>query len=320
MRVAIIVPVSPFEPAEMIKRSVLDLKNLNSSDFDCKFLYVIDVRNDMDERPKIPLKMGMDVLVRKHSRGKRAGAINDAISHLKNFSPDYVAIFDVDSEPARDFLVNAIRSLESADNAYIASSPRRISNPINLCSETIEVEYALINFLLKKSGFKQFNGLIGVLRWDILKKYRIDERFITEDAEFATRMHSLGYKALFVRDSWIREQAPLDWKDLYFQRKRWYFGGLQLWNYFNQVKKSSDIRFKISWLLSLTLTYFISLFLPLILLSPPLLLAKYGRRKLKITLGLLIHALVLQAAAFSSLADFLRGRGVEWKPQKRLVE
>ncbi len=319
MRVAVVVPVSPLESAEIIKRSVARIKNLNFSDLDFKILYVIDLKNENDERAKIPLKMGVDILRRKHSRGKRAGAINDAMAYLMDFSPNYVAIFDVDSEPENNFLIKAISALEEDPRAYIASSPRRISNPINLCTQTIEVEYFLINYLLRKSKFKQFNGLIGVLRADILKKYRIDERYITEDAEFATRMHTLGYKALYVRDSFIREQAPLSWRDLFFQRKRWYFGGLQLWNYWNRVKKS-NWGFKISWVLSLTLTYFIAFFLPLITLSPILLCAKFGGKKLKVSLGLLFHVLVLQAAAFASVNDFLKGRGIEWKPQKRLVE
>ena len=320
MRVAIVVPVSPFEPPEMIRNSVLGIKNMDLSGLDYKIIYVIDLKGEDDRRYLIPLKMGAEVIIRKHSRGKRAGAINDAIRRLESFSPDYVAVFDVDSIPEKYFLLKAVNALEKSERAYIASSPRKVSNPVNLCSRTIEIEYSLINFLLRKSGFKQFNGLIGVLKWEVFKNNRIDERFLTEDAEFATRMHSLGYKALYVKDSWIKEQAPLDWKDFFFQRKRWYYGGLQLWRYFGMVKKSSSLHFKASWFLSLTLTYFIALFLPLIFISPILLFVKYGGRKLKIAIGLLIHVLVLQAAASTSIAEFLRGRGVEWKPQKRLVE
>ncbi|RLI83415.1 glycosyltransferase family 2 protein [Archaeoglobales archaeon] len=319
MRVAVVVPVSPFESAEIIKNSVKRIKNLDFSNFDFKILYVIDLKDERDERVRILLKMGVDVLKRRHSRGKRAGAINDAIAYLEDFSPDYVAIFDVDSEPNRDFLLKLVEALENDPEAYIASSPRRISNPVNLCTETIEVEYLLINYLLRKSGFKQFNGLIGVLRWDILKRYRIDERYVTEDAEFATRMHSIGYKALYVRDSCVKEQAPLTWKDLFFQRKRWYFGGLQLWNYFSKVKRSRW-GFRISWIMSLTLTYFIAFFSPIIAFSPILLCAKFGGKKIKVSLGLLFHVLILQSAAFASINDFLKGRGIEWRPQKRLVE
>jgi len=318
MKIAVIVPVSPFEPPEMIRQSVSKIKNLNFSDSDCRILYVIDLESEMDRRYRIPKKMGVDVLVRGHSRGKRAGAINDAIRRLENFSPDYVAIFDVDSEPDEDFIVKAVEVLEDTE-AYIVSSPRMISNPVNFCTQTVEVEYALINFLLRKSGFRQFNGLIGVLRWDVLRRYRIDERYLTEDAEFATRMHALGYKALFLRESYIKEQAPLSWKELYSQRRRWYYGGLQLWNYFKLVRDSPNPNFKLSWFLSLTLTYFIALFLPLLILSPILLLSR-GVGKLKIAIGLFLHVLILQTAAFSSIAEFLRGRGVEWSPQKRLVE
>jgi cellulose synthase/poly-beta-1,6-N-acetylglucosamine synthase-like glycosyltransferase len=320
MRVAVIVPISQFEPPEIVERSVRRIKNLDFSDFEYKILYVMDLGSESDDRALIPIRMGVEVLKRRHSRGRRGGAINDAVAFLNSFSPDYVAIFDVDSEPEKFFLVKAIRQLENAKDAYIASSPRRISNPVNLCTQTVEVEYNLINFLLRKSGFKQFNGLIGVLRWSNLKKQRIDERCLTEDAEFATRMHSKGFKGIVVRDSWIEEQAPLEWRELYFQRKRWYFGGLQLWRYSNLVKRAKNNHFKISWFLSLTLTYLIALFLPLIPIFLFLLPAKYGIRKLKISLGLFFHVLLLQAAAFASLNEFLKGRGVEWRPQKRLVE
>jgi|Deesub1362A_J573_1020465.scaffolds.fasta_scaffold00195_11 cellulose synthase/poly-beta-1,6-N-acetylglucosamine synthase-like glycosyltransferase len=326
-KIGVIVPVSPFEPPELIKKSVKWIKSLHYDPFEVKIVYVVDLKqnlkkdlkNEIDNRGKIPLCMGVDVVERKFNRGKRAGAINDAIEYLKNFNPDYIAIFDVDSRPEKDFIIRCVDELEKNPKAYIASSGRYISNPVNPCSETVEAEYYLINFLLKRYGFKQFNGLIGVLRADLIMNHGLNENAITEDADFATRMHTLGYEAIFVEGTRVFEQAPLKWSDLYAQRKRWYFGGLQLWNYYPDVFKA-ERKFKFSWIASLTIPYFISIVTPFLILAPPLILYKFRKLgKVKVTAGLLIHILILQFAALSSLWNFIRGRGVEWRPQKRVT-
>jgi cellulose synthase/poly-beta-1,6-N-acetylglucosamine synthase-like glycosyltransferase len=192
---------------------------------------------------------------------------------------------------------------------------------MNLVSQTVEVEYYLINFLLRKSKFKQFNGLIGVLRAEHLMKYRLNENAITEDADFATRMHCLGYRAILVDGIKIYEQAPLSWKDLVSQRKRWYYGGLQLWKYWRSVKATKNLGFILSWLSALTITYMIVLFVPLLILAPPLLLYKFRSfKKVLVTFGLLIHAILLQYSAICAIAKYIRGRGMEWSPIKRVPQ
>ena len=318
IKLGVIVPVSPFEPKEILLKSANHLKSLDYDSFDVKIVYVVDKRGKNDDRAKALRRLGVDVIERDTTRGKRAGAINDALKYLAPFKPDYVAIFDVDSRPAKDFVVKCVEALERNPKAYIASSPRYISNPVNLVSQTIELEYHLINFLLKRSKFRQFNGLIGVLRADLLMKHRLREDAITEDADFATRMHCLGYEAIYVEDTKIYEQAPLSWKDLISQRKRWYYGGLQLWRYRRCVFSSGNGGFVLSWLSALTLTYAIILFLPFLLLAPPLILYRFRSfKKVLVTFGLLVHTVLLQYSAICALAKYLRGRGMEWSPIKR---
>ncbi|RLI88957.1 MAG: glycosyltransferase family 2 protein [Archaeoglobales archaeon] len=317
MRVAIIVPVSPYEPAEILVQSVRHLKSLEFGKMRVKILYVLDLNGKNDNRGEILKKEGVEVLQRENTRGKRAGAINDALKALKDFKPTYIAIFDVDSRPAKDFIVKCVKALDAEPRAYIASSPRYISNATNLVSSTICAEYMLINFLLKRTGFKQFNGLIGVLRADYLFKYRLKEDAVAEDADFATRMHAKRFKALLVNTA-VYEQAPLTWRDLLNQRERWYYGGLQLWKYWKDVKRSGRPKFIRGWVMALTLTYFVFLLSPLILLSPPLILYKFKNvKKLPVIAGLAIHAFLLQYAAFRAMVNFGKKKGVEWKAIKR---
>ncbi len=316
-RLAVIVPISPFESEDIVLKSVEHLKSLDYNDFEVRIVYVVDKNLRIAEILK---KHNVKVLFRENSKGKRAGAINHALKYLKKFKPDYIAIFDVDSRPEKNFIIECVNALENCENCYIASSKRYINNGINIVSETIEAEYRLINFLLSKSGFKQFNGLIGVLKGDILMKEMLNENAITEDADFATRMHIKGYRAKFVKTTKIYEQAPITWKDLYDQRKRWYFGGLQLWKYWRLVR-NSEKKFRISWLLSLTLTYITSVFTPLLILAPFIILSYYkSLRKFKVFLGLTIHVFLLQIAAIDALTSFITKRSVEWKKIKRIVK
>jgi len=321
MKLAVVVPVSPFEDEEIIRRSIEHLKSLDYDNLDVKFVYVIDSNGKNDRRPETARRMRVEVVFREDRRGKRAGAINDALKHLSEFKPDYVAIFDVDSRPEKNFIVECVKALESCDDCYIASTKRYISNPINLVSETVEAEYYLINYLLGRSKFRQFNGLIGVLRAEFLMKEGLNEWAVAEDADFATRMHAKGRKALLVTTSKIYEQAPITWRDLYNQRIRWYYGGLQLWRYRKEMRKASlGVRF--SWYLALTLTFIPVLFLPLLFILPPFLLVAHFRKipKIKVTLGLIIHALILQYSALKALFSFVRKREVEWGAMQRVVD
>lgn len=309
-RVAIIVPVSVNEPEEILRESAEHLKSLG----DFKILYVFD-GNESDTRVQMLRKMGCEVLARDSKRGKRAGAINDALVHLK-IIPDFIAIFDVDSRPSKDFITNCVRCLKKDSRAYIASTKRAVSNPVNMLTKTVEFEYKLINFLLRISKFKQFNGLIGVLNGKILAREKLREDAITEDADFATRMHAREYRALLC-EGILEEQAPIYWRDFYNQRKRWYYGGLQLWRYLKDVLACRDLSFKISWLTSLTLTYFPVLFLPLIVLSIfPLLIYK-KRDAFKLYVGLIIYCIVLQIASLSAIVKLVKGDEVEWVAIKR---
>ncbi len=306
-------PIATNEPEGVIAGSAKHLKKLKEID---EVIYVFDGSED-DERVSLLRNFGCKVIARNTKRGKRAGAINDALSCIKK--AEYIAIFDVDSRPNEEFVRNCVKALERDKRAYIASTRRLISNAVNTLTKTIELEYNIINFFLSRSKFKQFNGLIGVLNGEILKRERLREDVITEDADFATRMHVKGYKAILC-EGYIYEQAPLYWKDFYNQRKRWYFGGLQLWRYLNDVLKSKNLGFKISWLSSLTLTFVPILFLPLILMALPSLLIYKKREGFKLYIGLIAYCLTLQLASLSAIVNMLKGEEIEWVAIKRSLE
>ncbi|MGC9444076.1 MAG: glycosyltransferase [Candidatus Methanospirareceae archaeon] len=326
-RVAVIVPVAEFEDMNVVLKSAQHLSSLAWGELEAKIVYAVDVAAPDDERVALLQREGMTVCTRK-SRGKRAGAINDALRYLSDFNPDYVALFDVDSRPELNFVVVCVHALESDQTAYIASSRRYIYNPVNLVAQTIQAEYFLLNFLLNKSDFKQFNGLIGVLRADLLAQYKLNEDAIAEDADYATRMYARGYRAILVQGTQLYEQAPIRWRDLLNQRKRWHYGGLQLWRYWRDVKRCGNRKFIRAWLLALTLSYMVIIFLPFSILTPFVLLGYPTKRlpakalpkpPLRITVGLILHLFLLQYSAIVAIMNYLRGRDVEWTAIKRVA-
>jgi len=318
-KIAVIIPVSKSEDTQVVLNSV---KRIVALDHDehliVRILYAVDINSENDERIKLLKKEGVEVCSRR-MRGRRAGAINDALIYLADFNPDFVVLFDVDSRPARNFISECVDALENDTRAYIASSRRYISNPVNLISRTIQAEYYALNFLLKISAFKQFNGLIGVLRADLLYKHKLNEDAIAEDADYATRMHARGYKAILVPSTTIYEQSPVRWRDLLSQRKRWYYGGLQLWRYWADVKRSNNKTFICSWVMALTITYCIIFFLPFVLVSPFIILRYSTSPKISpsVSAGLILYTLALQYAAIVAIFNFVSGRSIEWKSMKR---
>jgi cellulose synthase/poly-beta-1,6-N-acetylglucosamine synthase-like glycosyltransferase len=320
-KIAVLVPVSESEYSQVVLQSVEKTRSLDYENLIAKMVYVVDVTTERDERISLLKKEGVEVFSRR-KRGKKAGALNDALLYLAEFKPDYVALFDVDSRPERNFIKECVTALENDPGAYIASSRRYISNPVNLVSRTIQAEYYILNFLLKRSAFKQFNGMIGVLRADLLYQHKLDEDAIAEDADYATRLYAQNYHAVLVYSTRLHEQAPVRWRDLLNQRKRWLYGGLQLWRYWDVVKRSSNRDFVHAWILALTLSYCPLIFLPLALFAPLLLLflSKKASPELSpsVSVGLVLYILILQYSAILAIFKFIRGRGVEWKAMKRV--
>ena len=317
-RVAIIVSVSPFEPEDVVLKSADHIRNLCFDGLETKIVYVIDLNGKEDRRGLKLKEMGVEVYERYHSRGRKAGAINDCIRFLKisGFEPDYVVFFDVDSRPSHNFVIECVRALEKEKNAYMSSSERRVINPDSFVAETLDIEYRIFNYFLKRSSFKNFNGLIGAVKGDLIIKNPLDEGSFAEDLEFNVRMHAMGYRSIFVDGCPVYEQAPVRWIDLYRQRKRWYYGGIQL---LRKEYLRKNLKFGILIFSEIVAAHLIGLFLPFIILGSPIILYRYRKiKKLRILAGLAVYLAVNQAAALVSLYSFLRRREIEWQGVKRV--
>lgn len=322
-KVGIIVPVAPFEPFEIIQRSVDSVRSLNLEGLEARVIYVLDEIED-ERLEWLEEQEDVEVIGRTSTRGRRAGAINDAIGKIKNL--DYAAVFDVDSRPDPEFLVECVRELENNERAVIASGARYITNEsAGVLPRVVAVEYRLFADFYRLfnwgDGFKQFNGLIGVLDAQVLGRLGLDERVACEDFDYTQRVYLEGYVAAFTKGARVGEQAPTNVKELFNQRVRWYTGAYEgLTRYFGRfIRSEIPASRRASWLAAVTLPFICAVFSPLVVF--------YVKRVWDTSqntldfmvrfLGTFFYAWLLQVCGITAVIKNLLGRDIGWKETTR---
>lgn len=328
-RLDVIVPVAPFEPISVLKKSVDCILDLKRGDLDVRTIYVLDLKDENDDRLKFLEEMPITVIARKNNRGRRAGAINDALdAHKHENTPDYLALFDVDSRPDRNFLIECTDVLRPNKNVIIASGARFITNEDeNIVTKTIAAEYCFFSDVYrlfeKFDGFNQFNGMIGVLNLRIMRNIRVDrldESISCEDLDFTQKSYLAGFIGGFTPNTMVGEQAPSNIRDLFNQRVRWLSGAYQGLRTYLPSFIASDISVskKLAWFLALSLPFVAFLATPVAPLYGVRLWAKYGVRRAVIqTFGLIGHLWLITLCGVVALAKQVFGGRVEWKESRR---
>jgi len=317
MGIAVIIPVSPFEPERTIRRSVEHFSKLSERE-NLRVYYVLDdegMKNILQDFP-------VEVIVRGGSRGKRAGALNDA---LKVVGEDFIAIFDVDCIVEEDFFEKALEALQKDEKIAIVSGCRRVLNErSSLITRIVSSEYCffcdIFRLMNHFKGFLHFNGLIGLLRTSALRNKSFNERVLCEDIEMMNRLLLDGFRAKLI-PSVIFEEAPLNLRDLINQRIRWSAGAVESLKFFSLkiLRAPLPLSLKLSWLITM-LSPFYSFLLSFLV---PL----YSWRLLQISdnwkdfllrfFGLFLYGWIISFCALSALLKKISGRRIEWKALKR---
>ncbi|UZE92351.1 MAG: glycosyltransferase family 2 protein [Methanosarcinales archaeon] len=320
MKLDIIVPVSPHEPLSLVEKSFESLSQLEHGNLNVHMTYVIDV-SGKDPRVEFLQSKNVNIIARPSRRGRRAGAINDALDSI--YETDYLAFFDVDSRPERDFLIECTKALR--DDVVIASAPRYVTNPeASVTARIVSAEYNILSDLYRLlercDGFKQFNGLIGILDARIFTDRRLNESAACEDIDLMQELYLEGKTAAFVDTTRVGEQSPIYIRDYYHQRVRWLAGAYEGLRNFSKFKRAKiPMSGKITWFSAMIIPFFISLFCPLVILyGIRLWQLSNGTRDFTIKLfGLIMHAWILQICGLAVLYAQLFNMSIKWKEMHR---
>ena len=327
----VIVPVAHYEPISVLKKSVDCILGLEKGDMNVRVTYVLDITDKTDDRLKFLGGVPVAVITRTSTRGRRAGAINDALDACKQApgnAPDYVALFDVDSRPDKNFLIECTHLLRSNKNVIIASGARFITNENeNIITKTIAAEYCFFSdvYLMfeRFDGFNQFNGMIGVLNIKTMRDYQfnhLDESASCEDLDFTQRAYLAGFTGGFAQNTRVGEQAPSTIRELFNQRVRWLSGACQgLRTYLPSfITAQISVSKKLAWFLAVSLPFVAFLATPVVPLYGARLRGKYGLHSVIIrTFGLVGHVWLITLCGSVALAKQMFGRHIEWGESKR---
>jgi cellulose synthase/poly-beta-1,6-N-acetylglucosamine synthase-like glycosyltransferase len=167
---------------------------------------------------------------RANREGFKAGAL---AAGLKTAKGEFVAIFDADFTPPKDFL---LRTVDHFTNPKVAMVQTRWTHINRHYSFLTEVEAILLDghFVLEHSGrarsgvFFNFNGTAGVWR-----RAAIDDAggwqhdTLTEDTDLSYRAQLKGWKFVYLQDVECPAELPVEMTAFKTQQARWAKGLIQ---------------------------------------------------------------------------------------------
>jgi cellulose synthase/poly-beta-1,6-N-acetylglucosamine synthase-like glycosyltransferase len=175
---------------------------------------------------------GVDIkfLYRADRRGYKAGALE---AGLKTARGEYIAIFDADFIPSRDFLMRLLPHFRDPQIAMVQARWGHINQDYSLLTK---IQSILLDghFVLEHGGrnrsgrFFNFNGTAGIWR-----RAAIDDAggwqhdTLTEDLDLSYRAQLRGWRFVFVSDVIAPAEVPVEMNAFKSQQFRWAKGSIQ---------------------------------------------------------------------------------------------
>lgn len=174
-------------------------------------------------------------LTRSANEHAKAGNLNNG---LANSTGEFVAVFDADHAPARDFLQETVPYFARDSRLFLVQTPHFFLNPDPLernlrTFETMpsenEMFYGVIQRGLDRWNAAFFCGSAALLRREaLLTNEGFAGRSITEDCETAIELHSKGWNSIYVDRPLVAGLQPATFASFIGQRTRWAQGMMQI--------------------------------------------------------------------------------------------
>ncbi|MCB0610973.1 MAG: glycosyltransferase [Lewinellaceae bacterium] len=163
-------------------------------------------------------------------QGYKAGALKDAMPFAKG---EFIAIFDADFLPKRDFLKKTIPHFKDPSVGVVQTRWEHINEDYSLITQ-LQALQLNVHFTVEQAGrmrgnyLLQFNGTAGVWR-----RKTIDDAggweadTLTEDLDLSIRAQLKGWKIHFLEDVTSPAELPAEMNSLKSQQFRWMKGGAE---------------------------------------------------------------------------------------------
>ena len=220
------------EPAEIVEETVRAALRMDYPNFKVYVLndgYVAKKEN-WEEIEKLAIRLGAFCITRLVPGGAKAGNINHALSFTAN---PFVAIFDADHVPARNFLKETMPYFVDPKLAYVQTPQFYKNHELNSVTGGAWEQQTLFYGPICK-GRNRLNSVAMCGTNMVIRRTALDdvggmrEESITEDFLTGFLMHKRGWRSLYVPRVLASGRAPEDFLSYAKQQSRWARGGLDL--------------------------------------------------------------------------------------------
>lgn len=169
-------------------------------------------------------------ITREVRTGFKAGALRDGTQYAKG---EFLAIFDADFLPRRDFLKATIPHFENPEVGVVQTRWEHINEDYSLITR-LQALQLNVHFTVEQQGRKagnymlQFNGTAGVWRKETIADaggWEADT--LTEDLDLSIRAQLKGWEIVYLEKFDSPAELPIDMNGLKSQQFRWMKGGAE---------------------------------------------------------------------------------------------
>jgi len=162
--------------------------------------------------------------------GYKAGALKEATLKAKG---EFIAIFDADFLPRRDFLLETIPYFKDPKTGVVQTRWEHINQNYSILTK-LQAMQLNVHFTVEQQGRKsgnymlQFNGTAGVWRKETIADaggWEADT--LTEDLDLSYRAQLKGWEIVFLEKFGSPAELPAEMNGLKSQQFRWMKGGAE---------------------------------------------------------------------------------------------
>ncbi len=195
-------------------------------------------------------KLGYDIhyIHRKNRKGFKAGALDNGLKIAKG---EYIAVFDADFIPPKDFLKKTIHYFTNPQIALVQARWGYINRDYSLLTNIqailLDGHFIIEHTVRNRSDmFFNFNGTGGIWR----KKAIFDgggweHDTLTEDLDLSYRVQMKGWKFIYLQDLVVPSELPVDITAFKNQQHRWAKGAIQTGKKLYKKILKSDVPLKV---------------------------------------------------------------------------
>jgi cellulose synthase/poly-beta-1,6-N-acetylglucosamine synthase-like glycosyltransferase len=177
-------------------------------------------------------KEGFDIkhIKRESREGFKAGALKEG---LKTAKGNFIAIFDADFIPKKDFLKKTLPCFSNENVGMVQTRWEHLNGDYSLLTKAqalaLDGHFVIEQTVRNKAGFFiNFNGTGGVWKKECIEaagNWHADT--LTEDLDLSYRAQLIGWKFIFLKDFTSPAELPSEINALKSQQFRWTKGAIE---------------------------------------------------------------------------------------------